>query len=70
VDTLLDQARQTQDVATRRGLYEKVWTTEAQDLPITYLWTWRNIAGMSAKLQGFAPIPDGLIRLQGMQLSR
>jgi peptide/nickel transport system substrate-binding protein len=70
VDTLLDRARQTQDVAMRRGIYEKVWALEAQDLPVTYLWTWKNIAGMSAKLQGFTPNPDGLIRLQGMQLSR
>jgi hypothetical protein len=40
----------------------------AQDLPITYLWTWKNMVGMSAKIQGFAPIPDGLIRVQRLQL--
>jgi peptide/nickel transport system substrate-binding protein len=67
LDALLDQARQVTDVAARRDLYAKVWTIEARDLPITYLWTWKNIAGMSAKLQGFVPIPDGLIRVQGLQ---
>jgi peptide/nickel transport system substrate-binding protein len=70
VDSLLDQARQVTDVAARRGLYAKVWEVEGKDLPITYLWTWKNIVGMSAKVQGFVPIPDGLIRVQGLQMGR
>jgi len=70
LDSLLDQARQVMDVVKRRELYQKVWTIEAQDLPITYLWTWKNIVGMSAKIQGFVPIPDGLIRVQGLRLAQ
>ncbi len=70
VDSLLDQARQVTDINARRALYEKLWMQEAQDLPITYLWTWKNIVGMSAKLQGFTPIPDGLIRVQGLQFAQ
>ncbi len=70
VDSLLDQARQVADVPARVGIYEKVWAQEARDLPITYLWTWKNIAGMSAKVQGFVPIPDGLIRVQGLRLAQ
>jgi peptide/nickel transport system substrate-binding protein len=69
VDSLLDQARQSADVPTRVGIYQKVWALEGRDLPITYLWTWKNIAGMTAKLQGFVPIPDGLIRVQGLQFA-
>jgi peptide/nickel transport system substrate-binding protein len=69
LDSLLDQARQVSDVAARMGIYAKVWAMEARDLPITYLWTWKNIAGMSARLQGFVPVPDGLIRVQGLQFS-
>ncbi|MDR3537986.1 MAG: ABC transporter substrate-binding protein, partial [Acetobacteraceae bacterium] len=69
VDALLDQGRAVSDVAARRAIYEKLWTQEAQDLAVTYLWSWRNIAGMSTRVQGFAPIPDGLIRLQGLSLS-
>jgi peptide/nickel transport system substrate-binding protein len=69
VDSLLDQARQVTDIAARRALYEKMWQQAAQDLPITYLWTWKNIVGMSAKIQGFTPIADGMIRLQGMSAS-
>ena len=40
------------DVAQRKALYDQMWTQEAKDLPITYLWTPSNIVGMSAKLQG------------------
>jgi peptide/nickel transport system substrate-binding protein len=68
-DSLLDQARQVTDVDSRRGIYQQAWTIAAQDLPITYLWTWKNMVGMSAKIQGFVPIPDGLIRVQGLQLA-
>jgi peptide/nickel transport system substrate-binding protein len=70
LDSLLDQARQVSDVAARRAIYAKVWDIAGQDLPITYLWSWKNIAGMSAKIDGFQPIPDGLIRLQGLSMKQ
>ena len=41
-----------------------------QDLPITYLWNARNIVGMSAKLNGFRPMPDGMIRVQGLEMAK
>jgi peptide/nickel transport system substrate-binding protein len=69
VDSLLDQARQVTGVAARRALYGKMWEQAEQDLPITYLWTWKNIAGMSVKIQGFAPVADGMIRLQGLSMT-
>jgi peptide/nickel transport system substrate-binding protein len=70
LDSLLDQARQEADVPGRLAIYQKAWAEESRDLPITYLWTWKNIVGMSAKVQGFVPIPDGLIRVQGLSLSK
>jgi peptide/nickel transport system substrate-binding protein len=70
LDSLLDQARQVADVPGRLAIYQKAWAEESRDLPITYLWTWKNIVGMSAKVQGFVPIPDGLIRVQGLSLSK
>ena len=68
VDTLLDQARATNDPAARRALYTQVWQQAGQDLPIIYLWTPRYIVGHSAKLTGFQTMPDGLMRLQGVKL--
>ena len=70
VDSLLDQARAVSDVAQRRDLYTKMWTTLRRDLPIIYLYTPRVIEGMSAKLAGFTPVPDGLIRLTGVSLQK
>lgn len=70
VDRLLDAARGMTDVAQRKALYAQMMTQEAQDLPITYLWTPRNIVGLSAKLRGFRPVPDGMIRVQGLEMAK
>jgi len=69
VDDLLDRARETTDIAARRALYAEMWAQEGQDLPIIYLWTPRYILGHSARLTGFATMPDGLMRLQGAALA-
>ena len=70
VDDMLDQARQVSGVAERRALYAKLWREERKDLPLIYLFTPVNIVGLSAKLTGFRPVPDGLIRLQGLELGK
>ncbi len=70
VDKLLTEGRDMTDLNNRKALYDQMWTQEAKDLPITYLWTPRNIEGMSAKLLGFRPMPDGMIRLQGLEMSK
>ena len=70
VDHLLDEARGLTDVAQRKALYAQMMVQEEQDLPITYLWTPRNIVGMSAKLQGFRAVPDGMIRVQGLEMGK
>ena len=70
VDVMLDQARTLSDVAARRALYAKLWQQERVDLPLLYLFTPVNIVGMTAKLSGFKPVPDGMIRLQGMALAK
>jgi peptide/nickel transport system substrate-binding protein len=70
VDTWLDAARATTDVAARKALYAKLIAQVADDLPILYLNTSLWIDGMSKKVTGFRPIADGIIRLQGMQLAK
>ena len=70
VDALLDQARTVQDVAGRRALYGQVLALTRQDLPILYMWNPKNIVGMSARVTGFRPVPDGMIRLQGVSLAK
>ncbi|HET7883873.1 MAG TPA: ABC transporter substrate-binding protein [Acetobacteraceae bacterium] len=68
VDKALDDARTVSAVDQRRAFYGKVWEQERKDLPLIYLWTGKNIVGMKKALIGFQQVPDGLIRLQGMQV--
>ena len=70
VDALLDQARVVQDVAGRRALYDQALDQTSKDLPIIYLYNPKNVVGMSARVTGFRPVPDGLIRLQGVGLAK
>ncbi len=68
VDKALDDARTVAGVDQRRAYYEKVWAQERKDLPLIYLWSGKNTVGMKKALTGFVQVPDGLIRLQGMQM--
>jgi peptide/nickel transport system substrate-binding protein len=67
VDALLDQARATNDIGQRRAAYEGVWQKVHNDLPVIYLWTPRNIVGLSTRISGFTLLADGLLRLQDMR---
>jgi peptide/nickel transport system substrate-binding protein len=67
VDAKLDAARAVSDIAARRQLYAAVWRQVNQDLPVIYLWTPRNIAGVSNKVAGFTLLADGLYRLQDVR---
>ena len=68
VDEELDAARTTEDTAARLTHYARAADRILADRPLIYLWhpTW--LFAMNAKLTGFAPYPDGLIRPQGMKL--
>jgi peptide/nickel transport system substrate-binding protein len=70
VDELLDRARAVTDTAQRRAAYEGVWQQVSKDLPIIYLWTPRNIVGLSNKVAGFTFLADGLLRLQDVRPAR
>jgi peptide/nickel transport system substrate-binding protein len=69
-DAALDAARTLTDPAARVAEYAKLVTQERQDLPIIYVYHPVNIVGMSAKLTGFRPVPDGIIRLQGLAVTK
>ena len=68
-DKLLDSARTEADMGKRRTLYGQLFQLEQADLPISYIYTVRYFAGMSAKVGGFKPVADGIIRLQGLTLA-
>ena len=68
-DSLIDQARAVADMTARRALYAKAFARLHADLPIMYLYTPRNIVGMNAKVTGFVPVADGMIRLGGVRFT-
>ncbi len=70
VDKLLEEGRGLTDEAKRRPIYAQVFQQVRQDLPLSYLYNARNIVAMTTKLQGFRPVPDGMIRLQGLETAK
>ena len=70
VDRLLDAARETPDRAERRRLYDQVQAITQQDLPIVYLYFPQWIYALNRRVEGFTPVPDGIIRLEGVRLAR
>jgi peptide/nickel transport system substrate-binding protein len=68
VDRELDTARTLEARADRLAHYHNVAEHILQDLPIIYLYHPKWLYAHTAKLSGFIPYPDGLIRPQGLQL--
>lgn len=69
VDRLLDAARTELDIEKRKDLYAQVLRISlGRDANRVYLWHRKNIMAHSARLAGYRPVSDGMIRLQGMRL--
>ncbi|MGB5557579.1 MAG: ABC transporter substrate-binding protein [Paracoccaceae bacterium] len=66
VDALLNKARTSNDLATRKQSYDAALDILAVDLPIIYLYHQVWIWALSNKIEGFTAYPDGMIRLQGV----
>ena len=70
LDTLLNTARQSVDPAARAAAYEAAARIYLADRPYIYLWHPRVLHGVGAAIQGLQPVPDGIIRLQGLRGAR
>ena len=68
VEKELDLSRTTADPAERLKHYQAITAQSAKDEPIIYLFHRKWIYAYSPKLSGFAPIPDGLVRVKGLTL--
>jgi len=68
VDEAIEKARTTLDPTQRAKYYEVVAAHVAKDRPIIYLyhrnWLWAH----AAKLTGLRTVPDGMVRVQGLQM--
>ena len=67
-DTLVSKARHVADPGERKKLYDKATEILVRDVPSIHLWHRRVFTGYSARVQGFTPYPDGIIRLRGLKL--
>jgi len=69
MDKLMEEARSVADEAKRRELYAQAMQKMQEDDPRIYLFYLPWIFGTQAKVQGFVPYPDGLIRLKGVTVA-
>jgi peptide/nickel transport system substrate-binding protein len=67
-DKLLDEARIPSDTVQRKTIYEKLTKMLLDDEPILYLYHPRVLIAHTAQLEGYRPIPDGLVRVVGLKL--
>jgi peptide/nickel transport system substrate-binding protein len=68
-DSLVTKARHVAEAAERKKLYDQATEILLREVPSLHLWHRRVFTGYSIKVQGFAPHPDGIIRVKGLKLS-
>jgi peptide/nickel transport system substrate-binding protein len=68
VDTWLDDARKTNKFEERKAIYGKIAEKYLKEGSIIYLYHRLVIIAHTAKLEGYAQMPDGLVRVVGVKL--
>jgi peptide/nickel transport system substrate-binding protein len=68
VDQALDDARLTSDSAKRKAIYEKAAKILLTESPLIYLYHRKVLIAQTTRLDGFVPVPDGLVRVVGLRL--
>ncbi|MCX7382146.1 MAG: ABC transporter substrate-binding protein [Alphaproteobacteria bacterium] len=68
LDALLVKARGVTDVAARKGMYAEISDIYLKDRPFVVMYHQTWLFGTTERLSGFAPVPDGLLRPQGIQI--
>lgn len=60
-------ASKVSDVAKRTELYSQAADVWMQDLPVIYIYHHKRFFGLDSGLEGFTPVPDGIIRVKGIK---
>jgi peptide/nickel transport system substrate-binding protein len=68
VDKGFEDARLIADPAQRKAIYEKVTAQVLKDEPIIYLYHRKLLIAHTTRLEGYRPMPDGLVRVVGLKL--
>lgn len=70
VDAAMEDARRNVVPAARAAAYERAARLYLADRPYIYLWHPRVLHGVGAAIEGLRPVPDGIIRIQGLRGAR
>lgn len=70
VDALHVQARTAIDLAARNAAYEKLAARFLSNGWIIYLYHPQYLIASSDRVEGFKPMPDGILRVVGVKLKR
>jgi peptide/nickel transport system substrate-binding protein len=68
VDKALEEGRAVGDPAQRMAIYERLIRIVLNDEPIIYLYHRKLLFALSTRLDGYRPMPDGLVRVIGLKL--
>jgi len=68
VDAWHLQARAASDPAERKAIYEKIAARFLAEGSLTYLYHPQMLIAHVDRLEGFTPVPDGLVRVIGLKL--
>jgi peptide/nickel transport system substrate-binding protein len=69
LDKTLAEARATTDPDTRAKLYAKASDIYLDERPALFLYHYKWLWGVSKKISGFVPYPDGIARLGGVKVN-
>lgn len=67
-DKAFEDARLISDPAQRKAIYERLTKIVLNDEPIIYLYHRKILIAHTTKLEGYRPMPDGLVRVIGLKL--
>jgi len=69
VDAWLDEARTKPTLAERKAVYEKAAAKLIDEGGVVYLYHTIILIAHTTRLQGYAQLPDGLVRVKGLKLN-
>jgi peptide/nickel transport system substrate-binding protein len=69
MDKLIQASRTEPDLAKRKAIFAQMVAIAAKERPIIYLYHRKWLWAHSAKLAGLRPVPDGLVRVQGLRMN-
>ena len=67
IDELLNKSRATRDPVERAKLFDQIAAKTEKDRPVVYLYHRNWLWAYNKKLTGVRAVPDGLMRVQGLQ---